>query len=243
MMPMRSQLLVAPLLLCSAVLVAFMHQPGDHASAYSASGSTIFTAQVLTPTLQDVAAPPDPPRVPAPSNPVPIHPPHPAPRTSLLAPAQAWAVQGPPTITADQIEQVLQAYGSPLAGSGQALYNLGVKYGIDPAFCLAFFVHESDAGTRGEAVLTHNLGNIRATPGYPSLDGYRYYDTWLEGAEDWYKLIKNLYVQGWGLTTVDQIVPVYAPSADSNDPAAYVDDVEQLVSNWRAQASTSSLTP
>jgi hypothetical protein len=238
MMPMRTQLLAAPVLLCSTVLLALMHQPTDHASAYDESGSTIFAAEVLTPTAQGapVAGAP---RTVAPRPPLPIRAPRLGPRVTPPA-ASMWDVQGPPTMSADQIEQVLDAYGSPLMGSGQALYDLGVHYGIDPAFCLAFFVHESDAGTRGEAVLTHNLGNIRATPGYPSLDGYRYYNTWLEGAEDWYKLIKNLYVQDWGLTTVDQIVPVYAPSADSNDPNAYVSDVEQLVSGWRTQASTSS---
>jgi hypothetical protein len=85
-------------------------------------------------------------------------------------------------------------------------------------------------------VLTHSVGNIRAVAGSPSKDGYKYYDTWQEGAEDWYRLISTLYISAWDLTTVDKIVPVYAPSADSNDPAAYVDDVEQLVTAWRAQA-------
>ena len=67
------------------------------------------------------------------------------------------------------------------------------------------------------------------------MDGYKYYDSWRVGAEDWYRLISTLYVRNWKLTTVDRIVPVYAPSADSNDPNAYIDDVEQLVSAWRAQ--------
>lgn len=242
MMPTRTQVLAAPILLCSAVLVAFLHQPSDHAGAFPQDDGAIFAAQVLTPTTAGQSIPADGPHTVAPRLPTPVRPPRLTPHAAAPAPLNPWALEEPPTVSVAQIEQVLQAYGSPLAGSGQALYNLGVKYGIDPAFCLAFFVHESAAGTRGEAVLTHNLGNIRATPGYASLDGYRYYDTWLEGAEDWYKLIKNLYVQDWGLTTVDQIVPVYAPSADSNDPIAYVDDVEQLVSDWRAQASSSSLS-
>ncbi len=53
-----------------------------------------------------------------------------------------YAVLGKPTITADFINQVLASYNSPAAGKGQALYGLGVKYGIDPAFALAFFMHE-----------------------------------------------------------------------------------------------------
>ncbi|HLX40890.1 MAG TPA: hypothetical protein VKR42_10165, partial [Ktedonobacteraceae bacterium] len=50
-----------------------------------------------------------------------------------------YSVIGKPTITADFINRVLSAYNSPAAGKGQSLYDLGVKYGIDPAFALAFF--------------------------------------------------------------------------------------------------------
>jgi hypothetical protein len=149
---------------------------------------------------------------------------------------QTYDVRGAPSVSVAVINQVLSDYGSPLAGQGQALYDLGVRYGIDPAFCLAFFVHESAAGTRGEAVLTQSVGNIRATAGAPSLDGYRLYPTWLAGAEDWFRLIAGLYVRDWQRTTVDQIIPVYAPSGDNNDVQAYVDDVEQLVTAWRAQS-------
>ena len=157
-----------------------------------------------------------------------------------LAPIGDYAVRGTPTVSVAVMNQVLAAYRSPLAGQGQALYDLGVKYGIDPAFCLAFFVQESDAGTRGEAVLTHSVGNLRPEPGAPSMDGYRYYYTWLEGAEDWYRLISNVYVDQWGLRTVDAIIPVYAPSGDNNDVSTYIDNVEQLVAAWRTQNARAS---
>ena len=147
-------------------------------------------------------------------------------------------VAGRPTVSASLLDRVLADYGSPMAGEGRDLYRLGVRHGIDPAFALAFFIHESAAGTRGEATLTRNLGNIRAVPGAPSRDGYRAYGTWLEGADHWYRLIGTLYVGAWKLRTISAIVPVYAPSGDSNDPAAYIDDVRQLVAAWRAQAAT-----
>ena len=238
MIGFRSVQWLAPLLVAALGASAVMHRPSSTLGAPSEPGDQIYyAAQVVAPTpaagVHALSARPAPmpattsiPRVPAP----PVH------AALPVATPTGFDVRGKPTISAALIDQVLSAYGSPMAGEGKDIYDLGVKYGIDPAYCLAFFVHESAAGTRGEAVITHNLGNIRATAGLPSRDGYRYYDTWLEGAEDWYRLIGKVYVGSWNLTTVDKIVPVYAPSADSNDPAAYIDDVEQLVTAWRAQS-------
>ncbi len=144
-----------------------------------------------------------------------------------------YEVEGGPTVDADLINQVLDAYGSPARGKGQALYDLGVKYGIDPVYALAFFMHESSFGKTGVARVTLSLGNIRATPGYENYDGYRKYKTWEEGFEDWYKLIKIQYIEKWNLSTVDQIIPVYAPSSDHNDVDAYIQSVKQAVDAWR----------
>ncbi len=139
-----------------------------------------------------------------------------------------------PSITPDRINQVLSQYHSPAAGVGQTMYDLGKQYGIDPAFALAFFIHESSAGTQGVAATTKSIGNIRVTPGYDSYQGFRKYATWEAGIEDWYKLIKNLYIDGWHLNTLQTIVPKYAPSADHNDPIAYINQVHNLVAGWRS---------
>src|SRR5690348_15742991 len=74
---------------------------------------------------------------------------HQASAQSQSAPAatSGTSIYGSPTITADQINAILAAYHSPAAGTGQALYDGGVRYGIDPAFALAFFMHESTLGT------------------------------------------------------------------------------------------------
>jgi hypothetical protein len=151
------------------------------------------------------------------------------------AAAGGYDIVGAPSISVQQIEKVLQQYGSPAAGQGQVLYDLGIKYGIDPAYALAFFVHESACGTRGVARFTHSLGNIRWTDGYDNYQGYRSYPSWQAGMEDWYKLITDLYINGWGLRTVDQIVPVYAPSGDGNSPHNYMASVEWLVDSWRGK--------
>jgi hypothetical protein len=143
-------------------------------------------------------------------------------------------VVGPPTVSAVFIDLVLREYGSPAAGEGHDLYQDGVDAGIDPVFALAFFMHESSFGRKGWGAVNHSLGNIRCTPGYACQGGYRAYATWEEGFRDWYQLIRGVYVDQRGLRTVEQIVPVYAPSGDRNDVAAYIHAVNEAVATWRA---------
>ncbi|GAC1349815.1 MAG: hypothetical protein NVSMB27_26450 [Ktedonobacteraceae bacterium] len=50
---------------------------------------------------------------------------------------------------------------------------------------------------------------------------------------DWYKLISKLYVSQWKLTTVDQIVLVYAPAYDHNNVVASIATVKRAVDTWR----------
>ena len=148
------------------------------------------------------------------------------------------SVLGPPTVSAEFINQVLAAYHSPAEGLGQALYNDGIQYGIDPVYALAFFMHESSFGTTGEARKTLSLGNERCLPDRPCVDqdqgGYAQMESWQDGFDHWYGLILHLYIEQWHLTTVEQIIPKYAPSSDGNDVVAYIDVIEQAVTTWRA---------
>ena len=93
-------------------------------------------------------------------------------------------VLGRPTLSSDFINQVLQAAHSPAQGTGQALYTLSVQYGIDDAYALAFFKHESQYGTTGIAQETRSLGNIRCSAGYQCINGYRSYSSWIAGEAD-----------------------------------------------------------
>ncbi len=156
-----------------------------------------------------------------------------------------YSVLGSPSINADFINRVLSNASSPAAGRGQALYDLGVKYGIDPAFALAFFQHESSFGKAGEASSTLSLGNLRCIPDASCVNTsgqacqanqscYASFPTWDAGFEAWYKLIRNLYVAVWGLTTVDQIIPKYAPNADHNDEAGYIAALKSELDAWHA---------
>lgn len=159
-------------------------------------------------------------------------------KKTIISNAGPYAVMGKPTLTADFINKVLAAYHSPAAGKGQTLYNMGVQYGIDPAFALAFFMHESSFGTAGEATATLSLGNLRCYPGVTCIDqdrgGYAKYATWEDGFQAWYELIHNYYVAKLGLVTVDKIIPVYAPTADNNDEMAYINDLKHELDVWHS---------
>jgi hypothetical protein len=119
-------------------------------------------------------------------------------------------------------------------GLGSALYRESVTYGIDDAYALAFFQHESTFGTAGVARVTHSLGNIRCTTGWSwCISGYRAYASWSAGADDWFRLLSRDYI-AHGLTTLEQIIPVYAPGSDGNDVRGYIMAVRSAVAAWHA---------
>jgi hypothetical protein len=148
-------------------------------------------------------------------------------------PAVTGGIMGPPSLSAAFVDRVLAYYGSPAQGTGQALYDDSLTFGIDDAYALAFFQHESSFGEAGWGAANRSLGNIRCTAGYACGGGYRAYASWEEGFRDWYQLIRTMYVGQLGLTSVEQIIPVYAPAADHNDEAAYINAVESAVAIWR----------
>ena len=153
---------------------------------------------------------------------------------------------GKPTLSASFINQVLASYHSPAADLGQQLYSLGVKYGIDPAYALAFFMHESLFGTTGEAHKTLSLGNERCIADRPCVDqaqgGYAQMESWVDGFDHWYRLILYGYIYG-GVTvplvghpclTIGQTIPVYAPGSDNNDVAGYTAALQHELQTWHA---------
>lgn len=163
-----------------------------------------------------------------------------------LAPAlslqNGLAVRGGPTVSVAQIERVLAEYSSPAQGQGQVIFDLGLKYNINPAIMLAFFIHESSAGSnpawagrKPDGSTTYNVGNIICTAGWRCYGRFRDYDSWNQGIEDWYKLINDLYIGEWKLDTVDSIIPRYAPAADNNDEGAYIRSVKNLVQSWQGK--------
>jgi hypothetical protein len=222
----RHKIWINPLVICmvvATILVAVLlsagiaQRPGEP-QLVDYSGGKVYNVQVggnsLAGTWQSNK--PIPPAVPIPAHNGP------------------YSVLGKPTITVDFINQVLTSYNSPAEGKGQALYDLGMQYGIDPAFALAFFMHESTFGTAGEARVSLSLGNLRCIPNAKCQDGYAWFNSWEDGFKAWYELIRNLYVARWGLTTVDAIIPTYAPASDHNDEAAYIASVKHSLDAWHA---------
>jgi hypothetical protein len=153
---------------------------------------------------------------------------------SLEQPSGTYDVRGKPTVSAAFIDAVLCQAHSPACGTGAALYRLGIQYEIDPIFALAIFQHESSFGLYGIARVTHGLGNIRCSQGYQCIDGFRAYRTWVAGYNDWYSLIRNLYIDTWGLTTIPAILQRYAPPTE-NDTGGYIAAVEHAVDLWRSE--------
>ncbi|MDQ6643585.1 MAG: glucosaminidase domain-containing protein, partial [Chloroflexota bacterium] len=148
-----------------------------------------------------------------------------------------YSVVGKPSLSVDFMNKVLAYYHSPAAGKAQMLYDDGIKYGLDPAYALAFFMHESSFGTTGVARVTLSLSNMRCVPEYRCLQengGYAIFDTWDQSFEAWFKLIRNLYVGYWGRVTVDQIIPKYAPNSDNNNEAGYIASLKHTIDTWRA---------
>ncbi|GCF10666.1 glucosaminidase domain-containing protein [Dictyobacter arantiisoli] len=92
-------------------------------------------------------------------------------------------------------------------------------------------------GTIGEAHVTLSLGNLRCYKGVACVDqerggGYAKYSSWEQGFHDWYALIHNYYVAR-GLTTIDKVIPVYAPTPNNAD-AGYIQSIKHIIDTWHA---------
>lgn len=146
---------------------------------------------------------------------------------------------GPVSISRPVFKQFLQDMNSPALPEADSMYAACVQNHCDPAVLASFFEHESSGGTQGVAAITKSVGNIRCSPGYDcyTTDGngsFRKYATWTDGVKDWVQLLTS-YKNNWGLVTLDEIIPRYAPQSDNNDEAAYIASVKARVDDLRAR--------
>lgn len=152
-------------------------------------------------------------------------------------------VIGPTTIPYSTFYTVLQRVQSPALIEAQGMYNIFKEYGIPAELGLAFFYVESRCGTLGicKQYDTKSIGNVRS-PENPKYGGinistpqglYTRYSTWVNGTKDWCERILGPKYVGMGLDTIEEILPKYAPSFDNNNPAAYVNSLQTLITSWK----------
>jgi hypothetical protein len=96
------------------------------------------------------------------------------------------------------------------------------------------FFNESNFGVKGEATSTRSLGNLRCIPSAACWNGYATFKSWQDGYSAFYSLISGPLYAGSGKTTVESIIPRYAPSGDGNSPSHSISVVESAMSLWRS---------
>jgi hypothetical protein len=153
-----------------------------------------------------------------------------------VAYAQGKAVFVPPTISVATFRGVLEQAQSPALAEAEAIYQVGVRQGVDPAFLLAIFARESSYGTsttvgrRADGSPTMNWANL-ACEGYPRCyNGRREYPSWTAGADDFAGVLVDDY-RSQNLQTVESIIPVFAP-ASTQDTPGYIQQVLALMARW-----------
>ncbi len=145
----------------------------------------------------------------------------------------------PPTITIAEIDLILERVNSPILPYSGDVYAYGVQYGIDPVFALAFWMKESREASDGSiAAVYHNPGYTEGLAGDPRCGRWACWPTWPEGIAGWYHYMRVFFVNR-GITTVEAILPIYAPSSENNT-SGYIVFVLQHVAQWRAESAANA---
>jgi hypothetical protein len=76
------------------------------------------------------------------------------------------------------------------------------------------------------------VGNIICAGYATCYQGHRDYPGWEAGIDGWYRLIAREYIEGRGLGTVEQILPIYCPTSDGCAPDNYIKVVNGMIDQW-----------
>ena len=136
--------------------------------------------------------------------------------TNWMAHTGPGSVLGIPSISAQQIDNVLCKAKSPACGTGQQLYNEGWRDEIDANFALAVFHEGSDYG---RLPCSQNAACISFNKSWPA--SYR----------AWFDEIKGPDFVGSGLTTSSAIIAKMSPP-NSNQ---YAQTVNADMATWESQ--------
>lgn len=146
------------------------------------------------------------------------------------------SIVGPPSINYETVLRVLQLRpASPLIPYAQEIWAESQAANIDVAFALAIWLKESEFGTTGAATTTRNMGNLICEAADPAVRSgcsgrWATYASWPDAIGDWFAYVNRRYV-AIGLTTVEALLPVYAPPSE-NDTALYIDQVTGWMREW-----------
>jgi hypothetical protein len=118
--------------------------------------------------------------------------------------------------SAAQIDTYLLSKGSPLTGSGQAFYDAGQAYGVDPAFLVAITGAESSFGVllyhSGADYATYNAWNWFYADPREASD----FASWSDGATRVAQGLSGILYYGAGRYSALDIAPVYCPEGTQN---------------------------
>ena len=149
-----------------------------------------------------------------------------------------YTILAQPRISRHTFARILANHQSPAAPVAGAAYDAITRHGVDPALELAMFQHESSFGRAGAAVSRHNWGNLRRSPGFPTVGGFVKYPDWMAGAGDTARLLavygRNEIRPRRRTNTARTFPYVWAPSSDGNRPLTYgeaiVNGIERFIS-------------
>lgn len=120
------------------------------------------------------------------------------------------------TPSAADIDSMLLANGSPLAGLGSSFVAAGIKYGVDPAFLVAITGAETSFGrllySSGGDTAQFNAWNWFWAPTRAGSD----FATWQEGVDRVAAGLSGSLYYGAGRYSVLDIAPVYCPVGTQN---------------------------
>lgn len=148
-------------------------------------------------------------------------------------PADDVSVVGPPSLPAQMIDTIFARIGSPMVGTGRAVEQASRQAGVDDAFALGVWWTETNDGAAGVGRADLNPGSVRGGQGYPvAFDGYTIYPSYAAAISDWFKLLKNSYVNR-GLSTVYTIAYPYVGTSSA---PLWAGKVIALMEQYRGEA-------
>jgi hypothetical protein len=159
-----------------------------------------------------------------------------------------------PDITEDHFIAILCPKSKITAQEASDMFEAVLDCQVSPLFFLAFFWHESHFGALGVChdYETHSPGNTRSSRigvrefvTVPGKGQYVKYSDWQTGARDAaFRLSDPDFAYAWAnAKTIAQILPIWAPKSDSNDPDRYIQAVVESMNSWIGDANTTMKDP